>query len=142
MLMCVLGHRTYFGDWSAPKRARGFCADQLTAALGYGPQAQNVVDDASIVVSELVTNAIRAGSASVELDLEVHHDRLRMQVSDDVGGTPVRQHPEADEEHGRGLLVVEALATSWGVAYPAVGKQVWAELAVSPDLTASITCTA
>src|ERR1700742_2828456 len=104
--MCSLGHRTYFCDWSAPKLARGFCTDQLTAAFGYGPIARAVIDDANVVVSELVTNAVRAGSSAVDLELELHDDRLWMQVADDADGAPQLQHPGIDADHGRGLQVV------------------------------------
>jgi hypothetical protein len=41
-------------------------------------------------------------------------------------------HPDVGAEHGRGLLLVEAMSTAWGVVKADVGKTVWAEFSVSP----------
>jgi anti-sigma regulatory factor (Ser/Thr protein kinase) len=140
--MCKLGHRTYYCDWAAPGQARGFCTDQVTSVLGHGSVAQVVIDDVNLVVSELVTNAVRAGCSEVGLDLEVHRDRVRLTVADQAPGIPELQHPAPSDEHGRGLQLVADLSASWGVSYPQMGgKQVWADLAVPVELTLGLVCT-
>ena len=69
----------------------------------------------------------------------LHRDELDLAVYDTAAGTPVVDHPGPDSPHGRGLLIVEALCTQWGVrdARDDRGKAVWALLPVSPALPAT-----
>lgn len=88
-------------------------------------------DDAGIVVSELVTNAVQH-AAGGQLRLDVWFDRrgcLRIAVDDSSAKLPVMREPAFDAEAGRGLLIVQQLSTRWGVdMHPGSGKRVWAEL--------------
>jgi len=88
-------------------------------------------ENAELLVSELVTNAIQA-SMSAEWILPVHlcltsdRSRLLIQVQDSNRYPPA--HTDADDESGRGLLIVEAISTKWGW-HPKGdqgGKTVWA----------------
>ncbi len=54
---------------------------------------------------------------------------MRVEVADHDPALPVQQHPPAEAVTGRGLLIVDALATRWGVEPAADGKTVWFELA-------------
>jgi anti-sigma regulatory factor (Ser/Thr protein kinase) len=140
--MCKLGHRTYYCDWATPAPARSFCTDEVTSVLGYGTTAQSVIDDLNLVVSELVTNAVQAGCSELDLDLQVHRNRIRVTISDQAPGRPEVQHPASSEERGRGLQLVAQLSSHWGISYadrPA-GKQVWADLAVQVELTEDLIC--
>jgi len=91
-----------------------------------------VVDDAALVVSELVTNAVTHAQSSCELRLRLSGGVLRIEVADAGKGTPDPLAPDAGDEHGRGLLIVSALSTAWGVQNGLDGRKiVWAELAAS-----------
>ncbi|MGW7592813.1 ATP-binding protein [Streptomyces rubiginosohelvolus] len=90
-------------------------------------------DAAVLIVSELVTNAIvHTASTRVVCELSRFGRRLRIAVQDQ-GHQPCgpRLRPSSDEEHGRGLLLVEAMSSAWGShdAQDASGRIVWAELA-------------
>lgn len=88
-------------------------------------------DSAALVMSELVTNAIvHTASSRVVCELHDHDDTVRIAVRDE-GCAPGEPHPSPqrpDEEHGRGLLLVEALCRAWGAQEHGPGLLVWAEL--------------
>ncbi|MGW5442494.1 ATP-binding protein [Streptomyces asiaticus] len=96
-----------------------------------------LADDTALIVSELATNALRHGHVPGRLfrvELTLTKTRLRIAVSDPRGERlPRPRHPSPRDKHGRGLLIVRALAHRWGVRERTVGKEIWAEL----DLTAS-----
>jgi anti-sigma regulatory factor (Ser/Thr protein kinase) len=79
-------------------------------------------------VSELVTNAIRAGCVRGRIDLLVDDDYLRISVLDDAPGRVKRRHAAPEDTFGRGLAIVAALSRDWGVGTSTLGKEVWAEL--------------
>lgn len=88
------------------------------------------LDEALLVASELVTNAVRA-TGLVAVQLRVAGPSLYVEVWDNMPGVPEVKCLEADAEGGRGLHLVEALATRWGVCHPqSGGKVVWAELSL------------
>ncbi|WP_435056767.1 ATP-binding protein [Streptomyces capoamus] len=95
-------------------------------------------DNAALVVSELVTNAIvHTASSRVVCELLDHDDMVRIAVHDQ-GCAPGVSHPSpqrADEEHGRGLLLVDALCRAWGAQEHGPGLSVWAELPRLTDTT-------
>lgn len=108
-------------------RARAFTAATLRSWGAVG-----VLDDALLVSSELVTNAIR-GADLVAVQLRLAERSLYVEVWDGAPGVPEVAHADAEDEEGRGLRLVEALATRWGVCRPrAGGKVVWAEMPL-PD---------
>lgn len=86
-------------------------------------------------MSELVTNAVKAQVSTVSeigVRFAVTDGRLRLEVQDASDELPVVRKAEEDEECGRGLWLVDALASGWGVEERGdIGKVVWAELAVS-----------
>ncbi|MEJ8660132.1 SpoIIE family protein phosphatase [Streptomyces sp. MS1.AVA.4] len=109
--------------------ARAFVRDTLQ---GWGHS--DVVDDAVVLTSELVTNAvIHAGTAADVLCLRTE-EGVRVEVADHYpereipiqGGSRAFAHP--DRENGRGLLLCAALATRWGVEYTPTHKHVWFQL--------------
>ncbi len=109
--------------------ARSFVRDTLQ---GWG--FSDIVDDAVVLTSELVTNAVvHAGTAADVLCLR-SEDAVRIEVSDRY---PEREIPlqqsaatmgSPDREGGRGLQLCAALATRWGVDYTPTNKQVWFQL--------------
>jgi anti-sigma regulatory factor (Ser/Thr protein kinase) len=111
--------------------ARTFCTEQLSDLLGQTSAAQDVVDAANLIVSELITNAVNAECSSSNLTLTCEGEFLRISVLDDGPGSPVLTAAAERDEHGRGLAIIDALAASWGVIdYEDDGKQVWAELSI------------
>ncbi|MGI5444160.1 ATP-binding protein [Streptomyces sp. CA-243310] len=89
------------------------------------------VDDVLLVLSELVTNAVRYGTEpgdSVRVVLDARTGATRIEVHDPSRRHP-RQLPESDErQRGRGLFILDALAVTYGVDDRPMGKAVWAEL--------------
>jgi anti-sigma regulatory factor (Ser/Thr protein kinase) len=90
-----------------------------------------LVDDTLLCISELVTNALLASCEHVTVDLVIERDRVRVVVTDNGQGWPTRRHPSPNDPHGRGLMIIEALAQRWGVTPAGDTKSVWAELAAT-----------
>ena len=90
--------------------------------------AGDVCDDAALLVSELVSNAIRHAGTEMLVELSIAGSVVLIAVTD--GSTrPVRARTSTPmNEAGRGLLMVDALSTRWGVTAWPTGKRVWAEL--------------
>ena len=106
--------------------ARGFVA-AICADAQMPPQT---TETALLLVSEVVTNALSYGDGQPVIDIDVHPDRMRVSVTDDAEGTPrVQRQDHGLSEHGRGLFLVESLASRWGVNRRVpTGKSVWFEL--------------
>jgi CheY-like chemotaxis protein/anti-sigma regulatory factor (Ser/Thr protein kinase) len=92
-----------------------------------------ILDDASIVVTELVTNAFVHAGTRCELRAGLTDRALRLQVTDYGPGMPNPRMADGRAEGGRGLMLVSALCVAWGVeGLPGGGKVVWAEIVRSP----------
>ena len=87
-------------------------------------------DDAALVVTELVTNAITHGGSAFRLQLSRTAGAFRIEVIDDGEGTPEPQPQDTEAEGGRGIMLVDAMSSSWGVENVPRGKLVWAEIAI------------
>ncbi|WP_078893968.1 SpoIIE family protein phosphatase [Streptomyces sp. CT34] len=103
-------------------RARALAGRQLSA-WGMEP----LVFTTELVVSELVTNAIRHGSGPITLRLIRQDAALICEVSDTASTAPHLRHARTTDEGGRGLLIVAQLTRRWGTRYTANGKIIWAE---------------
>ncbi|WP_327260500.1 amino acid permease [Streptomyces sp. NBC_01232] len=84
-----------------------------------------------LIVSELVTNAIRYTDGPVHVRL-IRDENLICEVSDTGHTSPHLRHAATDEEGGRGLFLIAQMAYRWGTRYTADGKTIWAEQAVPP----------
>jgi anti-sigma regulatory factor (Ser/Thr protein kinase) len=111
----------------APSAARRML-EQLLVASGQS----HLADDARLVISELVTNAIRHASNSTTLHLALHVDgdgTLRAAITDSSALAPMVRELAIEDEAGRGMQIVQQLTTRWGVEQDrSGGKQVWVEL--------------
>jgi len=114
-------------DTGAIRRARKTVGDQLWA---WG--LPELVDDAELITSELVTNAIEHGSGQIELRMYALPDRVRISVLDeDVTSVPQVASNRGLQIGGRGLSLVEQISQAWGHDIGQNGKEVWAELPAS-----------
>jgi len=114
---------------SAAARARIWLRDTLGPHVAAPSDPLELIEDAVLCVSELVTNALNAGCTAMTLTVQVDPDSVRIGLADDAPGLPQQQRPRPDEAHGRGLLIVETLARRWGVGIAHPGKETWALLA-------------
>ncbi|MDF3287857.1 SpoIIE family protein phosphatase [Streptomyces silvisoli] len=87
----------------------------------------DLVFTAEIIVSELVTNAIRYASGPVQLRL-IRQAALICEVADSSSTSPRLRHARTTDEGGRGLFLVAQLSRRWGTRYTPEGKIIWAEL--------------
>jgi anti-sigma regulatory factor (Ser/Thr protein kinase) len=95
------------------------------------------VDDIVLCVSELVTNAVRHSTAhdgTFHLDIRVDRAKLRVECHDSGSKKPTLQTPSDADEGGRGLLLVQALTSRWGVSPRPLGKCVWFEIDGDPSV--------
>ncbi|MFL4909201.1 SpoIIE family protein phosphatase [Streptomyces sp. MMS24-I2-30] len=100
-------------------------ASSLLRRWHTGDQARGTV---LLVISELVTNAVRFGTGPITVRLVRSGSHLSCEVGDTGHGRPYLRRGELLDDSGRGLHVVHKLTTRWGVRWTNTGKTVWAEL--------------
>ncbi len=99
------------------------------AALRRWGIPQSVIDVASLLVSELVTNTYRHARSDARVSVLRRRDMVRVEVHDSGEGGPVRRRPlDPERPDGRGLNIVDALAARWGSMNSEDGTLVWFEL--------------
>jgi anti-sigma regulatory factor (Ser/Thr protein kinase) len=112
-------------------------ASSVSAARRFAVQAAGELagssehlSDASLLVSELTTNAVQHAATPIRVSVARTDDTIRFEVHDDDPTIPVlpASLPPADATSGRGIVLVDAIARAWGVDGDAVGKTVWFEL--------------
>ncbi|WP_369368568.1 SpoIIE family protein phosphatase [Streptomyces sp. CG4] len=108
-------------DPAVVARARQLAADQLTS---WGLDETAFITE--LVVSELVTNAIRYGQPPIQLRL-IKDISLICEVSDASSTSPHMRRARADDEGGRGLLLIAQLTQRWGTRHTTTGKTIWTE---------------
>ncbi|MCX4558302.1 ATP-binding protein [Streptomyces phaeochromogenes] len=91
---------------------------------------REAAEEAELLVTELATNVIKhvGEGASATLILELQSERLRVEVHDKSHVVPSLGSASCDEECGRGLHLLAALAADWGTVLSAAGKAVWCEV--------------
>ncbi|MDX6345427.1 MAG: hypothetical protein QOF84_217 [Streptomyces sp.] len=124
-------HADQVAAWDLPadpvmvSEARRLAAEQLTA---WGLDEAAFVTE--LVVSELVTNAIRYGGAPIQLRL-IRDRTLICEVSDASSTSPHLRRARIFDEGGRGLLLVAQLTQRWGTRQTTTGKTIWTEQALT-----------
>ncbi|MEU8544578.1 ATP-binding protein [Streptomyces sp. NPDC048717] len=126
----------YLAEYVVHAQAASEARRRIVEALsGWG--SEELVGTAELLVSELVTNVITHTSSpkvGVAVTL-VNQAAVRVTVLDtDQTEISMPTLPRDDEERGRGLVLVAALAARWGIEYVGTGKQIWFEL----DVTARV----
>ena len=111
-------------DLHSVRRARQFVHSRC-AGLGL---ARDACEDALLLTSELVTNAVLHGRSEVCVEVVAAGRLVRVSVLDENSRHPVPVTQDHDALDGRGLALVEALADRWGVDDRPMGKAVWFEL--------------
>ncbi|MDX3450856.1 ATP-binding protein [Streptomyces sp. ME02-8801-2C] len=137
--------RTFAQRFSATRRgarlARLLAAHQL-AEWGH-PHGTETHDTVVLVVAELAANSVLHGRVpgrdfGLSLSRDESRGVLRIEVTDTHPAQPVRRTPGPDEDQGRGLVLVDALAARWGVCdRVGPGKTIWAECAMRLGFEAS-----
>ena len=117
-----MGHR--LDDPGATQRARRQVEREL-GELGFA----DLVDDATLVVTELVTNAVLHGGGLTTVEVTQIAEGVRLAVGDPSRVAPVFGLASPEAMTGRGLRLVAALSVRWGAEPNGNGKKVWAELA-------------
>ena len=83
--------------------------------------------DLQLAATELITNAIRAGSPTITVVIAVPPPILQLAVTDAVASLPMVGDPGLEDTHGRGLNILSAIAQRWGVdSHADDGKTIWA----------------
>jgi anti-sigma regulatory factor (Ser/Thr protein kinase) len=110
---------------SSATRARRLAREQLAMAC-----PSEVLETVSLLVTELVTNAILHARTPLRLVIETHADYVHLCVEDASRLQPEVHHYGTDAVTGRGLALVEQLASSWGVDGTSTGKVVWCKIPI------------
>ena len=88
----------------------------------------SVCEDAALLASEVVTNALRHAGGSISVRAERDGQQIVVQVLDASPDEPLVLETELLEERGRGMALVDAIADEWGVVPHPAGKVVWFRL--------------
>lgn len=108
---------------TAPRVAREFLRDELATQHldGFG-------DVTELLTTELVANVVDHVGCDISLRVYAQTSWLRVEVDDTSTAVPAVQQPDVSTPRGNGMLLVDGLATRWGVEQRAAGKTVWFEL--------------
>lgn len=110
---------------ASPTSARR--ARQLVRGL-VDPGDQELLEAAELLVTELVTNSVLHASSAPQLEVRIDEQRLRVEVHDADPTLPVLKDPGPAATGGRGVLLLDRMASRWGAEPHEAGKVVWFEL--------------
>lgn len=110
-------------DLASPRTARQFVEGVLVRW-----QCDQQVDVINLLVSELVTNAVIHAGSSAEIAVRLTDKAVRVSVADRNNGLPTLKDADAEDTSGRGVSLVDTLASAWGVERLPVGKSIWFEV--------------
>lgn len=116
--------REFSPERDAPRAARRFVEE----ALEHWGYRSSLVDDARLLVSELVTNAVIHARSRLSVSIRSGRPSVRLSVRDDSPRPPTLRAPAPNTASGRGLQIVAAVSRNWGVEATRDGKTVWVEV--------------
>jgi anti-sigma regulatory factor (Ser/Thr protein kinase) len=114
-------------DRAAAAKARHFVGETMQAW-----NFDDVIPDAELLVSELVTNAVLHARSTSRVTIEHNGTTLRVSVSDTSPTRPRLRNYGPEAVTGRGLLLVDRISRRWGVEQLPTGKTVWFEIDTTP----------
>ncbi|MEU9329799.1 ATP-binding protein [Streptomyces canus] len=125
-------------QWRLPHgpRSAGQARALLRAQLADWKVTDDTAETAELLLSELMSNAIRHARTPTGRQIGVriaqYDGRLRVEVADANSARPEPQKADTDDEQGRGLAIIHALATRWGCCprLHGIGKATWAEVSL------------
>ena len=118
--------QTLPNDLRAPREARLAITQFLTRA-----GLPQLIDDAQLLASELVTNAVQHACGPIKVRASLTDGFVRIEVSDAAAtSAPAPRHAEPTDEGGRGMELVEKLSVRWGWKVTPESKVVWLDLRV------------
>ncbi|MFJ7274123.1 ATP-binding protein [Kitasatospora sp. NPDC098663] len=141
MLKTCAAHRprTFAARLDSRTESTPVARQLLRAYLAALPSGDRYSDTAELLLGELFANAVQHTDAPADRLIEIRFSltpdhRLRLKVHDAGTGRPSLHTPTPDDEHGRGVLLVNELAEKWGCCPRAggIGKFVWALIAPAP----------
>jgi len=118
-------------DHRSPVVARAFVRDALAGGL------DGTHDEVLLLTTEVLTNAVIHAGTDLDLSVAVDGSEVTVSVRDRLGGpfdAPKVRNPDELSEHGRGLLLVDRLASSWGTTHDIGGKTVWFRIETGPAM--------
>ncbi|WP_435603357.1 ATP-binding protein [Streptomyces sp. bgisy130] len=134
-MLLLVRTRPFPDDWVAAwhiecdPTAVALARRHVRAQLARWKVGEETVFSTELIVSELVTNAVRHGGPPLELRL-VKDRTLTCEVTDGSPAAPHLRHARTVDEGGRGLFIAAQLSQDWGTRYRVQGKTVWAEQAL------------
>ena len=124
--MLAEASRRFEHDAQTPRAARRFVSEALT---GWDDDEGDLTDTVTLLVSELVTNAVIHAGSDVEVMVRLTATAARIEVTDASTDSVAPRDATVEEDSGRGLALVGNLARRWGVrTAPGGGKTVWFEV--------------
>jgi anti-sigma regulatory factor (Ser/Thr protein kinase) len=92
------------------------------------PTDGDLVELVVLLADEVVTNAVVHGEGPIDIAVDADEERVKVMVGDRSVVRPLPRLPARYAEDGRGLSIVEAIASRWGVSATEAGKSVWFEI--------------
>lgn len=108
-----------------PERANVALARRFVIDAVHRLGMEQLCDVVELLASEIVTNAVLHAGTELHVRVLQADGGVRIEVSDGVGGAPTHRHYSVEAATGRGMGLVEALASDWGTTPRGGGKTVW-----------------
>ncbi|WP_217169818.1 SpoIIE family protein phosphatase [Streptomyces sp. AC512_CC834] len=124
-------------EWDVPEDPSAVAGirAQVTRRLDAWGLEETLAFNTELMISELVTNAIRYATGPIRLRVLTYHDSLICEVADGSSTSPHLRRAATTDEGGRGLFLVARFAQRWGTRYTARGKVIWTEQSLRPLAT-------
>ncbi|MFI1092639.1 SpoIIE family protein phosphatase [Streptomyces sp. NPDC020917] len=124
---------THVREWDIPSEPEAVCRIRSEAGRQLGAWGlERLAFTAELIISELVTNALRYGTQPIRLRL-LYDRHLICEVADGSSTSPHLRRAATTDEGGRGLYLVAQFAQRWGTRYTARGKIIWTEQPLHDD---------